>query len=283
MSNVEFSKYHVGGEVQKIVTLKNHQQNECFCYVTAEGNLGIQDIRVKSKTLTCSIGRERGLPRSLAYSPNANNVLIGTVDGYLLSYDVRCNIISNILQLGSEQQNISITGIYPAPASILGNNLGYIYALTYPSKNYELSYFNIYDDHKEFFPLKHFTSADSNSIISLPTLTNRTKDENFKLCSNSLTQKMYYKQLPDFNRNFQIIEHLSDPLTLRESKIREFWMDRCKHRYNQIYSVYNKKFLPFVEHLPSGILTNLNPCITNPSDFKSNRNLTLLVDKKEQK
>ena len=63
--------------------------------------------------------------------------------------------------------------------------------------------------------MKHYTSADPESIISLPTFVNRTKDENFKLCSNSLTQKMYYKQLPDFNRNFQIIEHLSDPLTLR--------------------------------------------------------------------
>ena len=60
-------------------------------------------------------------------------------------------------------------------------------------------------------------------------------------------------------------------------------MDRCKHRYNQIYSVYNKKSLPFVEHLSSGILTHLNPCIQNPSDYKSNKNLTIFVDKKEQK
>ena len=57
-------------------------------------------------------------------------------------------------------------------------------------------------------------------------------------------------------------------------------MDRCRNRYNQIYSVYNKKSLPFLEHLSSGILTNMNPCLTNPSDYKSNRNLSLLVDKK---
>ena len=91
----------MGGEVQKIITLKNDKQNECFCFVTAEGNLGIQDIRVKSRTLSCNIGKERGLPKCLAYSPNSTNVLIGTIDGYLLCYDVRCNIISTILQLSN--------------------------------------------------------------------------------------------------------------------------------------------------------------------------------------
>ena len=28
--------------------------------------------------------------------------------------------------------------------------------------------------------------------------------------------------------------------TVKEAKIREIWMDRCKHRYNQIYSIFNK-------------------------------------------
>ena len=60
-------------------------------------------------------------------------------------------------------------------------------------------------------------------------------------------------------------------------------MDRCKHRYNQIYSIYNKKSLPFVEHLQSGILTNMNPCITCPADKKSNKNLSVLVEKIETK
>lgn len=62
--------------------------------------------------------------------------MIGTIDGYLLCYDVRCNIISTILQLSNEQQNISVTGIYPAPSNFPNNSYGYVYAVTYPSKHY---------------------------------------------------------------------------------------------------------------------------------------------------
>lgn len=58
-------------------------------------------------------------------------------------------------------------------------------------------------------------------------------------------------------------------------------MDRCKYRYNQIYSIYNKRSLPFLEHLPSGILTHLNP--TQDSEIKGRRNLALLVDKADTK
>lgn len=133
---MELLKYVVGGEVQKIITMKNQQQNECFCFVTAEGNLGIQDIRIKSKALSCNVGKERGLPKSLAYSRNGNNVLIGTIDGYLLCYDARCNILSNIQQLFIDQQSVSITGIFPAPSGYGENSNNNVYALTYPSKNY---------------------------------------------------------------------------------------------------------------------------------------------------
>ena len=55
---------------------------------------------------------------------------------------------------------MSVTGIYPAPTNILNNSSGYVYALTYPSKYYEFSYFNIFEDRREFVPLKHYTSAD---------------------------------------------------------------------------------------------------------------------------
>lgn len=95
-----------------------------------------------------------------------------------------------------------------------------------------------------------------------------------------MAQKIYYKQLPDFNRNFKILDYLADPFIIKEAKIREVWMDRCKHRYNQIYSIYNKKSVPFIEHLDGGILTNLNPTVATQPDLKSNKNLCMLVDKR---
>jgi hypothetical protein len=37
------------------------------------------------------------------------------------------------------------------------------------------------------------------------------------------------------------------------------WANGCRHRYNQILSIYNKKCVPFVEYFSGGILTNFNP------------------------
>lgn len=93
----------------------------------------MQDIRTRSKTLSCNFGKERGLPKSLAFSTLGPSILIGTLDGYVLTYDIRCNIISNIRQLVYENSPVSITGIYPSPYQVDGRN---IFAFTYPSKYY---------------------------------------------------------------------------------------------------------------------------------------------------
>lgn len=50
-------RYNMGGEIEKVSTFNNQLKNECFCYVSAEGSLGIQDMRMKSKTVVENIGR----------------------------------------------------------------------------------------------------------------------------------------------------------------------------------------------------------------------------------
>lgn len=63
------------------------------------------------------------------------------------------------------------------------------------------------------------------------------------------------------------------------------WANGCRHRYNQILSIYNKKCIPFVEYFPSGILTSFNP---NPDTLISRnemetapKELTFLVERRE--
>jgi len=50
----------------------------------------------------CNIGRERGIPRSIC-ATNRNSILIGTIDGYLINFDIRYNIISSVLQLHNDK------------------------------------------------------------------------------------------------------------------------------------------------------------------------------------
>lgn len=142
-NSTELLKYSVGGEIVKLITFKNENRNECFCFVTAEGTLGVQDIRARTRTLTCNLGKERGVPRCLAFSPMGPSILIGTLDGYVLTYDIRCNLISNIRQIQVDSNAASVTGIYQSPHYVEGRPL---FAYTYPSKHYEFAYFDIYND-----------------------------------------------------------------------------------------------------------------------------------------
>jgi hypothetical protein len=89
-------------------------KNECFCYITAEGNLGVQDIRVKSRAINCSIGRERGIPRALCPT-SRQSILVGTVDGYVMNFDIRFNVISSVFQLQNEKETLPITNIVAVP------------------------------------------------------------------------------------------------------------------------------------------------------------------------
>jgi hypothetical protein len=57
--------------------------------------------------------------------------LVGTLDGYLLTYDVRFNLISSVLQLNKDEVAVPITDIIK-----LKNNQ---FCITYPALNYEFA------------------------------------------------------------------------------------------------------------------------------------------------
>lgn len=98
---------------------------------------------MRTKTMTCNLGKERGIPRALAFSTFGPSILVGTLDGYVLNYDIRCNLVSTIRQLQYENNPVTITGIYPSPYVVEGRNL---FGFTYPSKYYECSYFDLFSD-----------------------------------------------------------------------------------------------------------------------------------------
>lgn len=72
------------------------------------------------------------------------NILVGTIDGYLLTYDIRCNIISNVLQLYNDGVPVAITNVQAAPTREQDNQQ--LYMVAYPSRFYEFSYFDLQND-----------------------------------------------------------------------------------------------------------------------------------------
>ena len=100
----------------------------------------MQDIRLKSRAMVCSIGRERGIPRALC-ATGRNCILVGTVDGYVVNFDMRFNVISSVLQLQNERETLPVTNIVSVP--FLTEQQDELFAFTYPGKPYEFSCFNL--------------------------------------------------------------------------------------------------------------------------------------------
>jgi len=178
-------KYQVRGEIEKLITFKNDAKRNCFSFITAEGYIGLQDIRAKDGCLRCALGKERGLPKAMLPINSNLSVLVGTVNGYLLTYDIRCNLLSAVHQLFSENQPLPVMSLHNVP--IQSFDTEELVSVCYPAKNYEFCYFNMNDPNSEkVAPLQLFTSGGQEEIVVSPYLVNRTKQESFMNCSNSL-------------------------------------------------------------------------------------------------
>jgi hypothetical protein len=208
---------------------------------------------------------------------NGNSaILVGTVNGYLMTYDVRCNLLSAVHQLFTENQSMPVMALNNVPLD--SNETEELVSVCYPAKNYEFCYFNMNDpSSEEVAPVKLFTSGSQEEIVVSPYLINRTKQEGFMNCANSLTERNYYKFLPDFYDKIDILEHLTDPLNQKANTAKERWLSSSKQRYSQIASIANKRYLPFLEFLSCGVLTHFNPSINAKNKMlKPCQNLAIL-------
>jgi hypothetical protein len=68
-------------------------------------------------------------------------IQIGTINGYLLTYDIRCNLLSSVYQLMSDNQSLPILSMYNVPMD--SNETEQLISICYPSKNYEFCNFNL--------------------------------------------------------------------------------------------------------------------------------------------
>ena len=162
-------------------------KHSTFGVVTSEGWLALQDIRIKKDCYKCNLGKERGMPKSFINLPGTNTLVVGTINGYILLYDIRCNLVSNVYELNSDGQNLPILCMQTVPTFLHAEDNQQLLAISYPSKNYEFCYFDLGSPNKQnIHPEELFTSSNPEDCIITPFLVNKTKNESFKNCNNNL-------------------------------------------------------------------------------------------------
>lgn len=55
------------------------------------------------------------MPKSFINIPGTNTLAVGTMNGYILLYDIRCNLVSNIYELDCDGQNLPILTMQNVP------------------------------------------------------------------------------------------------------------------------------------------------------------------------
>ncbi len=74
-----------------------HQGENTFVSLSRQGFIGVEDSRARHTAYGFTVSN-RGLMSSLCPSANGNMVYVSSLDGYLLVYDLRCNLISSIFR-----------------------------------------------------------------------------------------------------------------------------------------------------------------------------------------
>ena len=228
------------GEVRHIETISE----SVFVYVTSSGHIVVEDIRSQRSPANFSVGKERGLVSSMVQRNSTQSTCISTLNGYCLVYDIRCNLISNVFQLMSPDDD-------PLPILTMANmkrisNLDGVeptdlLALGFQSNHNEVGFWNLNDLNENVNPAIYLACSDKKEvIIQNPRLKNLYKNEQFKNFTNAWEERYFYEFVDD-EQQMDLISYLKDPLTISQGQIKERWLIGTKNCYSFMKRAFEAK------------------------------------------
>ncbi|CAD8193085.1 unnamed protein product [Paramecium octaurelia] len=225
-------------EIRKIV-----DQENTFMYVTEKGTLKIEDIRSRNGQ-SFNIGRQRGLVSSMVH--DNYTTLIGTINGYLILYDIRSTMIVNLFQLlNHDDQALPIFSLaYMNRVSQfegMNSDSSKLVGIGYQSNNNEVGFWDLNKQNEDLNPaLFLYCSDKKHPIIETPRLQSVLKSEQFINHNNNLSTQCHYDFL---NKSYQVdlISYLKDPLTSSERLAKDRWLRGTKNLYINLKSAFECK------------------------------------------
>lgn len=179
-------------------------------------------------------------------NPNSkynSNVCIGTYSGYLLLYDVRCNLISNFYQASRGTPILSMANYYqlPEPNVKTVQDARPMVMLSFGSDYHEMGIYDILDFNRDCLnPEIYFSSLPSNAVENnIIYLKDVTKYESSFNIRNLFSERMHYDFLAIRSPIYNILSFYSDPLNFNQNMQKEKWLSSSTNSYNQTNSLFN--------------------------------------------
>ena len=179
------SKLNTGSRVTAATVYDQNDFRNCIACVNTNCEFILWDLRQKNPALTYSLSKIRGVPSSICNMTGESTNIISTYKGYLMTHDVRTNLIINTRKLVYEKKQTPILSANPFMKhtkfmNMNDDNHKDLITLTYPSKSNQFSIFPIHFNTKLVNPLIHFEQKNetkNSKPIEFPTLEDVTQTE----------------------------------------------------------------------------------------------------------
>lgn len=168
---------------------------------------------------------------------------MATLNGYLLLYDIRCNLIYNIFQLcdhDSKPLPIVSLGHVPRSQNYVNPDLELI-NIGFGSNNHELGFWNVINASQDHLnPLIYLVStSEENPIFKIPYLSR--KDELFTNFNYKYSERSVYEYFSLMSSYNDVLSFLDDPLMKTQNNIKQAWLEESKYSLSKITRLFEYK------------------------------------------
>lgn len=193
---------------------------------------------------------------------------IGTLNGYVMLFDLRSNVISQVYQLNGEIRpilNLKFFYPYSGFSNIASDEL---IAVSYASNNHEIGVWELNTSLPVNEPkIVLSCENDIRHFSSKPILVNKTNEESTSMLHSKFSDRSYYDYVSHLSPHFDILEFYRDPVLHSQNQLKEKWLMNLKTTYSNIkslseYKNYAKSMIllpgrPFLRGPPQMQLRNM--------------------------
>jgi len=168
---------------------------------------------------------------------------VATLNGYLMLYDIRCNLIYNVFQLSDhDSKPLPIISLAHLPRS--QNHLNpdiELINIGFGSNNHELGFWNVINASQDYLnPMVYFVSTyEENPIFKIPFLSH--KDESFMNFNYKYSERSVYEYFSLMSSYNDVLSFLDDPLMKTQNHIKQTWLEESKHCLSKITRLFEYK------------------------------------------
>ena len=243
---------------------ENMQESQKIVFTQENGYLNILDQRMNNTALRTYIPIERGIISCLYKEYDSTDIILGTLGGYILNYDMRINSVSNCYKYCHNKPIIGISSFY--------SKHGFGYINKYPnmkdyfliwtgSEDHEITLWNKKNLNCDFLFKVNKSYSDELKTLTIEIPSLLKENENETLDEKKINENLLYDKL--LKINFDNLKNLNNRIY---NKYKGILLKNIKYEFYNNLSERLKNLSNLYE-TPTTVQTVFSPLNLNNENF----------------